>query len=208
MLRVDVDPHSFSANDLKPAVAHLSRGGIVAFPTDTFYGLAVDPTSSPAVAALFALKGRQADAAIPLVAGSREQVEAWCGLSANSVRLADHFWPGPLSLVCDAPVTLVPAVHGGRDTVAIRIPDHPIARALSLAYGRPITATSANRSGEPPARRAADLSLPGSPELLILDGGDTTGGAPSTIVDARGLSPILVREGAIAWDRVVHSLER
>jgi L-threonylcarbamoyladenylate synthase len=204
---VNVDPRSFSARDLQPAVAQLARGGIVAFPTDTFYGLAVDPTSAQAVAALFELKGRQADAAIPLVAGSREQVEAWCGLTAISVRLADHFWPGPLSLVCEAPAAVVPAVHGGLGTVAIRIPDHSIARALALAWGRPLTATSANRSGEPPVRRAEDLRLPAAPDVLILDGGETAGGAPSTIVDARGASPVLLRQGAIAWDRVLHSLE-
>jgi L-threonylcarbamoyladenylate synthase len=207
VLRVRVDPASFGASDLQPVVAHLARGGIVAFPTDTFYGLAADPASSDAIAALFALKGRQADAAIPLVAGSRAQVEAWCGLSPVSIRLADRFWPGPLSLVCDAPATVVPAVHAGLGTVAIRIPDHPIARALALAWGRPITATSANRSGEPPAHRAADLMMPVSPGLMILDGGDTAGGAPSTIVDARGAVPVLVREGAVAWDRVLHSLE-
>jgi L-threonylcarbamoyladenylate synthase len=205
--QVKVDPTSFGTHDLQPVVAHLARGGIVAFPTDTFYGLAVDPTSADAVAALFALKGRHADAAIPHVAGSREQVADWCGLSAASTRLANRFWPGPLSLVCDAPTGVVAAVHAGLGTVAIRIPDHPIARALALAWGRPMTATSANRSGEPPVRRATDLKLPLSPALLILDGGDTVGGVPSTIVDARGASPILVREGAVAWDRVLHSLE-
>ena len=101
-----IDPGAAAPPDLAPAAAWLARGGIVAFPTDTFYGLAVDPTSPAAVQALFDLKGRDASVAVPLVAASLAQVDAFCGpLTGATRRLALTFWPGPLSLVCAAPAT-------------------------------------------------------------------------------------------------------
>jgi len=206
MLRVN--PDGCTEEDLETAVHWLRAGKLVAYPTDTFYGLAADPDSETAIRGLFALKGREASAAIPLVASSVAQVEMWCGLSQLSRRLADQFWPGPLSLVCDAPARVVAAVHAGRRTVAIRVPNHPIARALAAAFGAPVTATSANRSGETAVDCAAELAWIDDDRVLVIDGGDTTGGAPSTIVDARDRTPLLVREGAIAWDRVLHSLQR
>ena len=205
MLRVDAS--TMTPDDLASAAARLRQGGIVAFPTDTFYGLAVDPCSDAAVRGLFSLKGRAPAAAIPLIAASLAQVEAWCELSAASRALAAAFWPGPLSLICDAPSAVAVAVHGGRRTVAIRVPDHPVARALAEAFGAPVTATSANRSGEPAASRAGDVSWQDD-QVLVIDAGPTPGGAPSTIVDARGSAPVLVRDGAIAWSRVLHSFQR
>jgi L-threonylcarbamoyladenylate synthase len=206
MLRVD--PDRCTAEDMAPAVAMLRQGGIVAFPTDTFYGLAVDPSSAKAVERLFALKGRRADAALPFVAASRAQVDAWCAANRLTGRLADAFWPGPLSLICDAPASVVPAVHAGLGTIAIRVPAHRVARALAEAWGSPLPATSANRSGEPPAVAPGDLEALSAPDLLIVDGGPAAGGAPSTIVDARHEPPVLVRAGAITWDRVLHSIQR
>jgi L-threonylcarbamoyladenylate synthase len=197
------------ATELQPAVDWLRAGGIVAFPTDTFYGLAVDPQSRSAVRALFDLKGRGAQAALPFVASERPQVERWCGaLSAPNARLADRFWPGPLSLVLDAPSAIVPEALAGGDSLAIRVPAARIARALAAAWGAPLPATSANRSGEPPAASAAALAnLERDPRVLVIDGGITPGGLPSTIVDARGASPVRVRDGAIAWGRVLESLQ-
>jgi L-threonylcarbamoyladenylate synthase len=202
-----VDPHGRSVEELAPAVAWLRRGGVVAFPTDTFYGLAADPQSAAAIAALFALKGRDVRQAVPFVAASRAQVDAWCGLSDASAHLATAFWPGPLSLICAAPDSVVAEARAGGDTVAVRVPDHPIARALAYAWGSPLPATSANRSGEPPAQRVEELTSLANPTLLVVDAGPTPGGAASTIVDARGDAPVLVREGAIAWERVLHSLK-
>jgi L-threonylcarbamoyladenylate synthase len=206
MLRVD--PLACTEADLATAVDWLKAGKLVAYPTDTFYGLAADPDSESAIRGLFALKGREASAAIPLVASSVAQVEMWCGLSQISRRLADEFWPGPLSLICDAPSHVVAAVHAGRRTVAIRVPNHPVARALAAAFGAPVTATSANRSGEAALDCATDLPWIHDDRVLVVDGGETTGGSPSTIVDARDRAPLLIREGAIAWDRVLHSLQR
>jgi L-threonylcarbamoyladenylate synthase len=197
------------ASALQPATDWLRAGGIVAFPTDTFYGLAVDSQSPSAVQALFDLKGRGAHAALPFVAADRPQVERWSGaLSASNARLADRFWPGPLSLVLNAPGAIAPEAIGAGDSLAIRVPAARIARVLAEAWGAPLPATSANRSGEPPAASAAALAdLARDPRVLVIDGGPTPGGLPSTIVDARGAVPVRVRDGAIAWSRVLESLQ-
>jgi L-threonylcarbamoyladenylate synthase len=203
-----VDPRACTLPEFEPAVAWLKRGGIVAYPTDTFYGLAVDPSSAAAVAKLFEFKGRKATTAMPFIAASRAQVDGWSGLSDLGARLADRFWPGPLSLICPAPAAVAPAALGGGDTVAVRVPDHAVARALAYAWGTPITATSANKTGEKPATTAEQLAELASAELFIIDAGPTPGGSPSTIVDARGWAPpILLREGAIDWNDVLHSLK-
>jgi L-threonylcarbamoyladenylate synthase len=208
MLRVD--PATCEPQDLGAAAAWLRSLGVVAFPTDTLYGLAVDPTSVAAVAAVFDLKGRGVEVALPLVAASTAQVEAWCGpLRGATSALARAFWPGPLSLIFDAPPQAAPAVHGGGGTVAIRVPESRVARGLAAAFGQPVTATSANRSGERPAASIAGLGdLVGDPRVLVIDGGVTPGGAPSTIVDARSGRATLVREGAISWNRVLESLKK
>jgi L-threonylcarbamoyladenylate synthase len=196
--------------ELEPAVAWLRRGGIVAFPTDTFYGLAVDPRSDAAVRALFDLKGRDVRAAIPLIAASTRQVEAICGpLTPQAARLAAAWWPGPLSLVCDAPANIAAGIHGGRRSIAIRVPAHAIARGLAEALGAVITSTSANLSGAPASASADDLGeIADDARVFVIDGGPTAGGAPSTIVDARTARVELVRDGAIPWDRVLESLQR
>ncbi len=169
----------------------------------------MDPASAAAVRRLFELKGRAPRAALPLVAASTRQVEALCGrLGPTGARLAARFWPGPLSLVLDAPAAIAPEAHAGRRSVAIRVPGHAIARSLCEAFGAPVTATSANRTGDPPAREATGLgSLADDLRVLTVDGGAAPGGAPSTIVDARGPRPVLVRDGAIAWERVLESLQ-
>lgn len=179
----------------------------MAYPTDTSYGLAVDPGATEAVVNLFTLKGRNRASALPLVAASRGQVEAHVArLTGRSATLADTFWPGPLSLIVDAPDWIVPEVHGGEGTVAIRVPDHPVARALAEAFGRPVTATSANRSGAAPALTPDALAdLASDERVFMLDAGRTPGGAPSTIVDARVEPPACIRLGAVAWERVLTS---
>lgn len=205
--RLVVAPGDDDPGPLQVAAVWILSGRVVAYPTDTFYGLAVDPSSPEAVAALFALKGRAAEMAVPLVAASLEQVEESFGrLTGQSEHLARVFWPGPLSLILDAPTWMAPAVLGGGGTAAVRVPDHAVARQLAAAVGRPITATSANPSGAPPARHANDLQwLAAGADVLLLDGGVTRGGLPSTLVDARGATPRCLRAGAIAWDRVLTS---
>ncbi len=205
-----VDPATCRAEDLAAARDWLRAGGIVAFPTDTFYGLAVDPTNTAAVRALFDLKGRDARVAMPLIAASMAHVRAVAGpINDASLRLARAAWPGPLSLVLDASPAVATDVHAGRGTIAIRIPAHRVASELAEAFGGAITATSANVSGEPPVSSADALGVIGrDPRVFVIDGGATPGGVPSTIVDARGDAPVLIRDGAIAWNRVLDWLER
>ena len=209
MNRLRLDPNTATIDQLAPAADWLRRDGIVAFPTDTFYGLAADPRSPRAIQELFDLKGRDAQFALPLVAASTDAVIALCGsLSSTNVRLAASFWPGPLSLVLDAPRHIAAEVHGGRHSIAIRVPDHRVARLLAAAFGSAVTATSANRSGERPALTVHDLAeLAKDRRVFVVDGGAAPGGSPSTIVDARGSHPVLVRDGAIAWSRVLTSLK-
>ena len=201
-----VDPANVTAAALAPAVAWLMRGGVVLFPTDTFYGLAVNPASAEAVAALFDVKGRDARMAVPLVAESLDALtRVGTVMNDPAARLARAFWPGPLSLIIDAPSFIDPAVHGGLGTIAVRVPDDRVARALAGAHGGLLTATSANLSRRPPARTVGDaLDVARDSRVFILDAGSTPGGAPSTIVDVRGDQPKLVREGAVAWERVQH----
>ncbi len=204
-----VDPEACTAAELGPAVDWLRAGGVVAMPTDTFYGLAVDIRSAFAVRQLFALKGRDARAALPLIAADLAHVVA-CGgrLDAREAALAAAFWPGPLSIVRDAPVWVVPEVHGGHRTVAIRVPAHLVARRLCDAWGGVLSATSANLSGAPSADSVEALgAIAQDPRVFVIDAGVTPGGLPSTLVDVRAARPILLREGAIPWSRVLDFLQ-
>ena len=210
MRRVAIDARQPAAAALAEAVAILLAGGVVAVPTDTLYGLAVDPFSSAAVARVFAVKGRSADRAMPLVAADVEQVVGQLGpLSSLAWRLASHYWPGPLTLLVARPPSIFADVAGGRDEVGVRVPAHVVTRELCRASGRLLTATSANLSGEPPSNDPDVIERAlGSGVDLLLDAGRTPGGAPSTIVDVTGRDPRLVRPGAIAWDDLQACIER
>lgn len=195
---------------LSQAASIIRDGGIVAYPTDTLYGLAANPWSAAAMAQLYRIKGRPVDAAIPLIAAGIAQIEAAGGrLGSISRRLAEGFWPGPLTLILPAWAGLDPGVHAGLGTVAVRVPDHPVARMLAELHGGLITSTSANRSGEPATvdpeqvRRTLGAGLD-----ALIDAGPSPGGPPSTIVDAGGREPRLVRAGAVPWHRVLEFLEQ
>ena len=181
----------------------LRRGGLVVFPTDTLYGLAADPRNAGAVARVYREKGRGRSRALPLIASDLRQVEAASGgLSPLTRRLAERFWPGPLTLVVEAAPGL-PSRPRRFGDVAVRVPDQAVARGLASCMGFPITSTSANRSGAPAPRTAdeAVIAIAGDVDLL-LDGGPTPGGEPSTIVDAQGRRPRrLIRAGARAPSR-------
>jgi L-threonylcarbamoyladenylate synthase len=208
MLPLSVTPDAPEPALIARAAEILRGGGIVAYPTDTVYGLAVDPRSVKAVERLFAVKGRDAAAAIPLIASSIEDVEQVGALTSDDLRLARAFWPGPLTLVVSARQTLHPRVTGGGTTVAVRVPAHAVARALASSAGFPITATSANRSGRPPSMTSDEVAAAFGDDIdLLLDGGPTIGGPPSTIVEMEVNGPRLLRVGAIAWDRVLESLK-
>lgn len=204
MTRLDAgDPQSIAR-----AAAILRSGGVVAYPTDTLYGLAVDPRSDDAVRRLFAVKGRDEQAAVPIVASGLAQVEMAGELGPRERRLAQAFWPGPLSIVIPARPQVSRRALGGGTTLAIRVPAHPVARALADELGFCITATSANPSGAaaPDSADAVAAALEDRIDVL-LDAGPAPGGAPSTLVAFDEQGPVLIRAGAIAWSRVLKSLE-
>ena len=183
----------------------IRRGGVVAYPTDTFYGLAVDPRNVDAIARLFALKGRDAEKASPLIAANLAQAEEVVEFTDPARRLAGRFWPGPLSLVLKARAVVSRTALGGGDTAAIRVPRDDVARALAAAAGCCITSTSANLSGRPPATTPALIDDEVRTRVDFIIHGTSPGGAPSTIGDVTGDVPRLVRAGAILWDRVLES---
>jgi L-threonylcarbamoyladenylate synthase len=204
LIRIRVDARHPDRAAIARAADLLRTGGLAAIPTDTLYGLAADAFQGDAVARVFAVKGRASDRALPLVAASTEQVRQYFGvLPAIGARLADRFWPGPLTLVLLAPDGLPPDVTGGLDTVGVRVPAHAVTTALCGACGVPLTATSANLSGDPPTDDPDSVvrALGDTIDVLV-DAGRTPGGAPSTIVDVSGAEPRLVRPGAIAWEEV------
>ncbi len=166
---------------LAEAAAALREGGVVLYPTETYYALGADPRSPAGAALVFRIKGRPADRPLPWIAASREQVEQVCRLPPAARTLAERYWPGPLTLV-------LPGRGRKRAIAAVRVSSHPLARALAEALGHPVIATSANPSGAPPATTAIEASRrltgPGGEALRILDGGATPGGAPSVIVKA------------------------
>ncbi len=195
-------PTYFTPGDLDGACAWLAEGGVLVFPTETFYGLAADPRARDAVERVMSLKGRRPGHPLPLLAGDRRQVAlaapGWEDVEA-SAELADRFWPGPLTLVLDGAPGLARGAAGEDGSIAIRVSAHPMAAALARKFGFPVTSTSANRTGAAPpvdARHAVD-GLPRSRHLAVLDGGLVAGGMPSTIVDTRTTPLRVVRAGAI-----------
>jgi L-threonylcarbamoyladenylate synthase len=204
MRRVLVDPDAPQRDALQEAAKWIRSGGVVALPTDTLYGLAVDPFQPAAVARVFAVKGREAGRALPLIAADAAQLAARLGpLPPLGDRLAQRFWPGPLTLLVVAPAALAPGVTAGTGQVGVRVPAHEVARAICRGAGGPVTATSANRSGEPATADpdVVERTLGGDVDLLI-DTGPAPGGPPSTIVDVTGPAPRLVREGAVPWQQI------
>ena len=209
MIRLRVDPSAPEPDDIAEAVEALQRGGVVVFPTETFYGIAVDPRSASAVSALFALKQRRPDQPLPLVAADAKQVADHVGtMTPLAQRLAARGWPGPLTLIIPASDQLCEDVHLSTRKIAVRVPADAVARVLAKSAGHAITSTSANLSGEPPAATADDVirSLGQRIDVLI-DAGPTPGGLPSTIVDATGDRPVLVRSGVVPWERVLEFSE-
>jgi len=204
MRRVFVDRASPQRDAIDEAAKWIVDGGVVAIPTDTLYGLAADPFSAAAVARVFEVKGRSGDRALPLIASDTGQVTTYIGqLSSDAARLAARFWPGPLTLLVAAPRALAKDVSGGTGKVGVRVPADDVARRICAAVGRPVTATSANASGEAATADPSTVERTLGDRIdLLIDTGPAPGGAPSTIVDATGRTPLLVRAGALAWDEI------
>lgn len=205
MRHLRVTPASVGRDDLAPAVSALHHGGVVAFPTETFYGLAADPRSARAIKKIFELKRRGLDQPLPLIAASIDQVADHVGtMTPLAERLASRGWPGALTLIIPASPKLCDDVHLSTGKVAVRVSADPVARALAQSAGHAITSTSANISGDPPATTPDSVvaSLGDGIDVLI-DAGPAPGALPSTIVDATGDVPVLVRAGVVPWERVL-----
>ncbi len=190
--------------DVEQAASRLAAGMVVAIPTDTVYGLAVDPMQPGAVHRIFALKRRPGEVALPVLVGGWSQVESVAGRLEVAARdLADRFWPGPLTLVVPRADDFEADLGGrpeARGTVGVRWPDHPVVRALCAAVG-PLAVTSANRHGQPPATLAQEvISVFSTDDRLaaVVDAG-VCDGVPSTVVECHGEEAWCLRKGGIPW---------
>ena len=180
------------------AAGVLARGGIVAFPTETFYGLGVAALDAAAVQRLFTLKGRPESRAILVLIDDPRRIDAFARLTPAARELIARHWPGALTLVLPARAVVPPALTAGTGTIGVRQSKHAVARALAAALGAPVTAPSANITGAAPPRRAVDVlsAFDGRIDLL-LDAGPTPGGLPSTVVDVTVDPPRVLREGPV-----------
>ena len=201
---LSVNPASPDHDALRIAAEVIRRGGVIAYPTETVYGLGADSLNASAVRSIFDLKGRDAaKALILLIRGDQDLPIVASEVSETARRLMAAFWPGPLTLVLKASPRLPKALLGGGDTVAVRVSSHPIARALADLVAGPITSTSANRSDLSPARSASGVVAAFGDEIdLIVDGGPSGDDRPSTVVDVSGDLPKIVREGKIGGAEV------
>ncbi len=199
------DPQAPDPAAIAQAAALLLNGGLVAFPTETVYGLGADATDERAVRSVYRAKGRPSSNPLIVHAARTEEARAiadhWPDAAA---RLADRFWPGPLTIVLPRRIgTVHPAVSAHGPTVALRVPSHPVALALIQASGRPIAAPSANRSGHTSPTRAEHVVMSlGDAVPLILDAGPLPGGIESTVIDLSGARPRLLRPGLLSIERI------
>jgi L-threonylcarbamoyladenylate synthase len=187
-------------HDIAHAVAILRRGGLVAFPTETVYGLGADANNPDAVKTLFAAKGRPADHPVIVHLAGSVQLAQWAReITPLAQNLAAKFWPGPLTLILRRADAVSDLVTGGQDTVGLRVPSHPVAQALLKAFGSGIAAPSANRFGRVSTTTAAHVAQElGDRVDYVLDGGASEIGIESSIVDATGVAPVLLRPGHIS----------
>lgn len=188
---------------LPRALEILQSGGLVAFPTDTVYGVGALAFDGAAVERIYTAKGRPVEKAIPVLIGDVEELaKVSAEVPEIALKLAARFWPGPLTLVIQKHPDLPEAVSAVQ-TVGVRIPDHPVARAL-LRLAGPMAVTSANLSGQPNPSTAEEVfaQLGGRVEL-ILDGGKTSGALPSTVVDCVGTAPQVLRTGPILKSEIL-----
>jgi len=186
--------------EIERATALLRAGELVAFPTETVYGLGADARNTVAVAKIFAAKGRPADHPLIVHLPDAEHLTAWASdIPRDAIALGRVFWPGPLTLILKREQGVPDAVTGGQDTVGLRVPNHPLALALLKTFGSGIAAPSANRFGRISPTTAAHVHEElGERVALILDGGTCTVGIESTILDLSRGEPVLLRPGAIS----------
>ena len=198
-----IDPLKPDPNLILLGAEIIQRGGLVAFPTETVYGLGANGLDAAAVRRIFEAKGRPQDNPLILHVSSIEEAQAICLMDSRAVELAEAFWPGPLTLVLPAKDCVPLETRGGLATVAVRMPSHPVALELIKASGVPLAAPSANRSGRPSPTEAQSVRMDfGDRVDLILDGGSTRIGVESTVLDVSGEEPLLLRPGGITAEEL------
>jgi L-threonylcarbamoyladenylate synthase len=196
---IKIDPGKPESERIDEAVAILKSGGVIAFPTETFYGLGADARNEAAIEMIFGVKGRGFSNAILVVLGNPEHIVVFAeDIPAQARALMKRFWPGPVTILFRASAAVSPKLTAGSGKIGIRLTSHPIARELSRRLGGPLTATSANLSGAPECSSAEEVlaQLEGRIDGLV-DGGPTPGGKGSTIVDATVSPAKVLREGVI-----------
>ncbi|MEU4953194.1 L-threonylcarbamoyladenylate synthase [Streptomyces lavendulae] len=188
-----------TTSDIETAAGVLRGGGLVALPTETVYGLGANAEDAAAISRIFQVKGRPPSHPLIVHIGGAGQLDAWVQDVPDSARLlADHFWPGPLTLVLRRGRRVPLEATGGLETVAVRVPDHPVALALLSAFGGGVTAPSANRFGSVSPTTADHVRAElGDAVDFVLDGGPCRVGVESTIVDATGDTPAILRPGGV-----------
>jgi L-threonylcarbamoyladenylate synthase len=193
---------SLASVSIGEAADRLRAGGLAAFPTDTVYGVGALASNAEAVEGLFRAKRRRADKAIPILLASADQLDQVAGdIPEAARRLAGEFWPGPLTLVLRRGEQFRSAALAGGESVAVRVPDHPMVRELIERVGEPLAGTSANLSGEPSPVTAEEVRQHlGEAVDVIVDGGRCPGEVPSTVVDVTVDPPRVLREGPISRD--------
>lgn len=201
---------SHNSENISLVVETIARGGVIAFRTDTFYGLGADPFNAGAVQKVKDLKGREGDKPILVLISDVEQLGRLIeNRSPAFDELAKQFWPGALTIIGEGTGQLPSELTAGTKSVGVRLPDDETVRSVVRACGGALTATSANPAGEPAARSAAEaLKYFGETVDLIVDGGATKTDRPSTVVDTTSDGGLkLVREGVIAWDEIQVALQ-
>ena len=195
---------------IQDAAKIIARGGVIAFRTDTFYGLGADPFNRAAVQRIKHLKGREGDKPILVVISDREQVGRFIAeLSPAFDLLAREFWPGPLTLIGSAAPVVPEEITAGTETIGVRLPGDDAVRLLVHSCGGALTATSANPSDREPAKTAQEVrNYFGDAVDLIVDGGDAKVDQPSTVVDTRDVETRLIREGAILWAQIQAAIDQ
>ncbi|HUH67064.1 MAG TPA: L-threonylcarbamoyladenylate synthase [Syntrophales bacterium] len=186
------------------AASILQAGGVIAYPTETFYGLGADAQNEEAVKKIFMIKGRNFRNPLSIIIGDTREVKGLVeDVPASALDLMERFWPGALTIIFRARKELSGLLTAGTGKIGIRLSSHPVATALARKLGRPITATSANLSGGPECTAALQVAEEIGDRIdAIVDGGNTPGGVGSTIIDVTADSPVILREGTITKDEL------
>lgn len=204
-MRDDSPTHIVS---LEEAVRLLQEGKLVAFPTETVYGLGADAASAEALKRLYAAKGRPADHPVIVHLGDPAWLDDWAFATPQARALAGRFWPGPLTMILPRRPGVSDLITGGQDTVGVRMPSHPVALELLRSFGRALVAPSANRFGRvsPTTAEHVMAEFPAE-QVKVIDGGPCTVGVESTIVDLSGRHPVVLRPGGITGSQIFQALE-